>query len=116
MCDILIQQLSELVTKIESRHLNDPNVTDWIHGMIEIMLKNEKETIDFFNECSNDHARIIYWTSPLFDDIAYEFHSSEMAYAMLALIPKYPEDEGLQNDVEIAVDIINTIQNDPSLR
>lgn len=115
MFNILTQQLSELVDKIESRHPNDPSVTDWIHEMIELMLKDEKETIDFLNKCSNDHAQIIYWASPLFDDIACEFHSSEMVYAMLALIPKYPEDEGLQRNVQMAINIIHNIQNDPSL-
>jgi hypothetical protein len=115
MLDILTQQLSKLVDKIESRHPNDPSVTDWIHEMIELMLKDEKETIDFFNRCSHDHARIIYWSSPCFDDIACEFYSSEMAHAMLALIPKYPEDDGLQNNVQMAINIIYNIQKDLSL-
>ncbi|AFY96194.1 hypothetical protein [Chamaesiphon minutus] len=114
--DIFIQKLHNIVNEIESRHPNDPEKIVLLNRMTELMLEDEKRTIDFLENCNTNHARIIYWLSPWFDDIACQFYSDKVADAMISLIDKYPEDIMLQSDVQIAIDVIRNIQKDNSLQ
>ena len=112
---MLSQRLFELVKKIESRSPYYVEIEEWLHEMVDLMLESEDNTINFFINTDSSHSRIIYWVSPLFEDIAYKFSSNIMASAMTSLIDKYPEDLGLKSDVQLATNIIHKIQNDPSL-
>jgi hypothetical protein len=116
MCIFLTQKLNNIVSKIETRKPYYENIEEWLHEMTELMLQNEQETILFFNKCKETEARIIYWLSPCFDDIACQFYSNDMIDAMTCLIEKYPEDDGLKRDVIIATNIIHNIQNNHSLK
>ena len=115
MCTILKERLFELVKKIESRSPYYVEIEEWLDEMVDIMLENEGNTIGFFTNTNPSHSRIIYWISPLLQDIAYRFSSDVMASAMASLIDKYPEDLGLKSDVELSLNIIHNVQNDPSL-
>lgn len=110
MYNALNRQLDELVKKIDSRHFNDPDITTWLHEMAALAIENEQETVNFFNNCNADHARIIYWLSPFFEDIANEFSSDEIINSMKLLPQKYPEDVGLSDDVEVAIEIMYRIR------
>jgi hypothetical protein len=111
MCNILNQQLNELVGEIESKHLNDPSKMELLEKMAVLMMDDEQTTINFFENCNANHARIIYWISPFFDDIGDKFPSDKMVNAMISLIEKYPEDLDLRSDIQLATDLIHTIQN-----
>jgi hypothetical protein len=74
--------------------------------MAALAIDNEQRTIDFFNNCNADHARIIYWLSPFFQDIANEFFSDEIINSMRPLSEKYPEDMGLSDDIKVSIEIM----------
>ena len=113
MCDLLNQQLTELAKNIDSRHCNDPDVTEWLHQMAALVIEDEEKTIIFFQKCDDRHARIIYWLSPFLENIANEFSSNELINAMNSLPSRYPDDKGLLKDVENAIRIIHSL-SEPS--
>lgn len=109
MCNFLEQQLIELVKSIESRHPDDPDVTEWLHQMAALVLESEEGTVSFFHHCDSRHSRIIYWLSPFLEDMANEFSSDELINAMNSLPSKYPDDKGLVEDVRNAIRIIHSL-------
>ena len=111
MCTLLDRQLGELVEEIESKHFNDPSQMELLEEMARLMMNDEQTTIDFLNNCNANHARIIDWLCPFFDDIVYKFPSDEMINAMTSIIDIYPENQILPRNVQYAIDVMDTIQN-----
>jgi hypothetical protein len=110
MMDKLTQTLNEIVDLIESRHYNDPIVAELLEKMAKILMEDELVTINFLKSQSIYHEHIIRWVNTYFDDIACEFHSNQMADAMISLVTRYPNDNVLKYNVDLAVKIINNIK------
>jgi hypothetical protein len=108
--NILSRQLYELVNKIESRHFNDPSVTIWLNKMLELLLENEKKTIDFFHQCNASHLHIVYWISPQLEDIIGNFPSKEMLNSIMALASLYAEDKSIQSGIQSAINLATIIR------
>jgi hypothetical protein len=112
MNDELVERLNNIVNLIDKRHQNDPVVIELLDEMAELMMKNELETINFLEGQSIYHERIIRRINTYFDDIAIEFHSNSMAAAMTSLIDRYPNNEVLKYNVDIAIKIMENMEQE----
>jgi hypothetical protein len=109
----IIQKFNLLVEKIESRKPYYVEIGDWLDEMIGLMLQDSLQTLDFLNNCDQTHERIIFWLSPLFDEITFKYPDDEIADAMQSLVEKYPQCTMLQQNVDMAIKILRNVQADP---
>ena len=103
MTSNLSERVSNLVYKIDAAHVNSPDVILWLEEIKDLLLFDDKLTIDFLNNCSD--RKILYWICPLFQDIAMRFLSNSLSECLLFLIKRYPENNELPINVQRALEI-----------
>jgi hypothetical protein len=110
MSNNLSEQISDLVYKIDTAHVNYPDATLWLEEITELLLIDETETIDFLNNCND--RKVIYWICPLFQDIAIRYPSNKLSDCLLSLIKRYPENNELLINIQRALEINEALISD----
>ena len=66
--------------------------------MIEILSKNEKETVDFLKSCNDEK---LYWISEIFEDISENFQSKDFVEFLKELQKQHPNVD-MKQDIKYA--------------
>jgi hypothetical protein len=110
MSNSLSEQIIDLDYRIDGAHVNSPDATLWLEEITELLLADDTQTIDFLNSCND--KRVIYWTCPLFQDIALRFPSNRFSECLIFLINRYPENDELSINVKRALEINKVLMSD----
>ncbi|KAA8753923.1 hypothetical protein [Paenibacillus sp. UASWS1643] len=84
----MIVESREVIRKRAALHMNDPVIEHYRVELINILSQNEDETIQFLKNCSKDELN---WVSEVFEEIAYNLHSTEYINTLKEYDKKYPE-------------------------
>ena len=93
------KKMKTLIEERKSKNKNDYiGIQDCWNWIIEILSKNEKETINYLYNCSKEE---LYYISEVFEDISLNLNSLEYIDCLRYLDKKYPDLE-MTNDIDIA--------------
>jgi len=98
-------KMDVILNKRKSLNLNDDyGIQRSWNEIIEVLTDNERNTINYLNNCSKND---LYWISEVFEDITEILQSKELIHCFRKLDEKYPELD-MTNDIDIAESYIET--------
>ena len=95
-------EIREIINNRKKLHPNDPKVEEYWEELTEVLVRDESETIDFLNECSEED---ISWISEVFEDISEQLNSIVFIKALEKIEKKYPNLD-LHDFIEDAKDML----------
>ncbi|RYU93986.1 hypothetical protein [Emticicia agri] len=84
----IIEEIEPIIAKIESLHLNDLKVYEYWDQLIEILGRDEEETIRFFKEIRNEN--IISHLCGQFPEISGKLQSDRLIVTLEELDKRFP--------------------------
>ncbi|MCL2353464.1 MAG: hypothetical protein FWC69_02405 [Defluviitaleaceae bacterium] len=94
------QDIETILNKKRELHPNDPSIIETWRLLIEILSKNEEDTIKYLDHCSADD---LYHISEVFEDVSEKLESREFIRCLRRLDIKYPELK-MTRDIDIAAE------------
>lgn len=88
--------IEKIIEERKSFRSDDFRISEKWEELTQIFARNEKETIEYLNNCSKEK---IYWISEVFDDISEQLQSAGFIECIEQLAIKYP-------DLDLEVDIM----------
>jgi len=89
------KNIEKILTERKELHPDDPRVYEKWNSLTEIFSKNEKETINYLENCPKEQLE---WICEVFEDISEQFKSEKFIISLELLDKKYP-------DLNLGVDI-----------
>jgi hypothetical protein len=99
-------KLNELVNKLELMHPNDPGIMRYLGTALDLLLKDEKETIEFLRKCENKNT--ISWIASLLESLPERFPSQDLLNVFESLLDRFPDDKILLLNFNLAIDEIKS--------
>lgn len=95
------KKILEILSRIKSKHLNDPILSDEKDLIVELFLRNTNEAIGIINELDEDSLE---WISSRFEELSYKIQSKEFVDCVKSLLIKFPNNSILKEDVQEAIE------------
>jgi hypothetical protein len=100
--NLLESKINELIIHIEKLHVNDPDIIDYYNKIKDLLLDNERETINLLYTYENKN--MIPHVVAFFENVADKFPSQELLHILESLAKEYSSDKILIYNLEIAID------------
>ena len=100
--NLLESKINELITHIEKLHVNDPDTIDYYNTIKDLLLDNERETMNLLQTCENKN--MISHVVAFLENVADKFPSQELLHILESLVKKYSSDKILIYNLDIAID------------
>lgn len=84
----IAEEITSTTIKIDSLHSNDTRIGDYWDQLIEILSRNEEETIRFLKE--NNDEKIIDHICGNFPEISYNLQSDKLIVTLEELDKRFP--------------------------
>jgi hypothetical protein len=85
----LIDEVSQVIEKIDSLHLNDPAIKEYWEKLAFLLTKSEGDTVDLLE--SLDDSNTLDNISSVFEEVSAELQSQKFIDCILGLERKFPE-------------------------
>lgn len=96
-------KVKEIINERIKMHPDDPRIVDKWKELTDIFTKNENDTIDYLNNCSED---TVEWVSEIFEDISEVLQSQKFIQCIEFLKYKFKELD-LEQDIMYAKEVMN---------
>jgi len=93
----------EIIDNFKQMHVNDPRFSDWFDEIVDLLSKDVSETINILEFLDKES---IYWLTKTFEDVSIRLKSDNYINCIKALGEKYRSIEGIDEDIQDAIDIL----------
>ena len=93
----------EIIDNFKQMHVNDPRFSDWFDEIVDLLSKDVSETINILEFLDKES---IYWLTKTFEDVSIRLKSDNYINCIKALGEKYRSIEGIDEDIQDAIDVL----------
>ena len=102
MVDTLQQKINNIIDNLKSIHDEDPPRIEQLDAITNLLMENEKQTIELLRSC--DDEQIIFWIATSLDEVASKFPSNDLLGILESLCIKFLANKMLVHNFQMAID------------